>query len=74
MLYEVITDHAQTLEAIAATTLSPVPLSMRLGPTSERVYGRTVSSSFFEALGVRPALGRFFTPDEDDVPDRNNFV
>jgi len=67
--FRYLRDHARTLEAITATTLSPVPLSMRLGPTSERVYGRTVSSTFFDVLGVRPAFGRFFTPHEDDVPD-----
>ncbi len=30
----------------------------------ERLWGEFVSGNFFAALGVRPALGRFFRPDE----------
>lgn len=33
-----------------------------------RLRGLMVSESYFGTLGVRPALGRFFTPDEDEVP------
>ncbi len=32
---------------------------------AERVFGTLVSANFFEVLGTRPALGRFFRPDED---------
>jgi predicted permease len=34
----------------------------------ERRYGQLVSGNFFAALGLRPALGRFFTEDEVAVP------
>ncbi len=30
----------------------------------ERAYGLLVSDNYFSALGLRPALGRFFRPDE----------
>jgi predicted permease len=33
--------------------------------TPERVFGARVSSGFFSVFGVRPALGRTFTPEED---------
>src|ERR1043166_245959 len=33
---------------------------------TERVSGAYVSSGFFSALGVRPAIGRAFLPDEDE--------
>ena len=78
-------ERTQSLEAMAATTLSPIALSMRDGAAasvvpafdgassesapSERVYGRTVSANFFDVLRVRPALGRFFRGDEDVVAD-----
>jgi predicted permease len=32
---------------------------------TEQVSGEMVSGTFFPVLGVRPALGRLFTPDED---------
>ena len=31
----------------------------------ERLHGEMISSGFFELLGVNPALGRTFSPDED---------
>ena len=34
----------------------------------EQIFGELVSGDFFGVLGVRPALGRAFLPDEDKVP------
>jgi predicted permease len=34
----------------------------------ERIWGSLVSGNFFDVLGVRVALGRTFTPDEDRTP------
>ncbi len=34
---------------------------------SERVAGELVSGTYFPMLGVRPALGRLFTPEEDRI-------
>ena len=78
--FRYLREQTQSLEAMAATTLSPVPMSLRdsagasdlssaSSVSSERVYGRTVSANFFDVLGVRPAVGRFFRGDEDDVAD-----
>jgi putative ABC transport system permease protein len=39
----------------------------------ERLTGATVSAGFFELLGVRPALGRWFLPDEQE-PARSDVV
>ena len=39
----------------------------------ERVAGDRVSWTYFSTIGVRPAIGRDFTPD-DDIPDRNRVV
>jgi putative ABC transport system permease protein len=32
---------------------------------AEKIYGKWVSANFFEVVGVRPQIGRPFTPDED---------
>ena len=35
---------------------------------SERFFGELVTQGYFEALGIKPAAGRFFLPDEDSAP------
>jgi putative ABC transport system permease protein len=37
------------------------------GASSEQVVGAQVSANYFSTLGVRPALGRAFAPEEDRV-------
>ncbi len=36
---------------------------------NERVWGYLASGNYFDVLGVRPVLGRAFTPEEDKTPD-----
>src|SRR5271163_3594163 len=45
-------------EHIFGTTLS-------IGERAQRAYGSVVSANYFQALGIRPILGRTFEPDED---------
>jgi predicted permease len=42
------------------------PLSINFGGQTERVQGELVSGNFFEALGVKPLIGRVLSPEEDD--------
>src|SRR5262245_1309540 len=35
---------------------------------NERVWGYLATGNYFEVLGVKPALGRFFTADDDRAP------
>ena len=42
------------------------PVSVSLASQTERVMGELVSGNYFQALGIAPALGRVFTPEEDD--------
>ncbi len=39
----------------------------RLNGDSRRVRMTYISPGYFDLLGIRPALGRFFTPDEDRI-------
>jgi len=56
------------LEDLAALSIEPRPMSLALGDGATRIYGQTVSGNFFDVLGVGPAAGRFFLPEEDAVP------
>lgn len=40
-------------------------MSVGASERPQRVLGQMVSANYFSVLGVRPALGRTFTPDED---------
>jgi predicted permease len=44
------------------------PFSISDGTRNERIIGQFTSGNYFDVLGVRPALGRFFLPEEDRTP------
>ena len=64
--YRHLRDQSHTLDGLAAW--SKVDLTIATGGEGIAVYGNIVSGNFFSVLGTRPALGRFFTPDEDRTP------
>ncbi|MDB4914571.1 MAG: permease [Gemmatimonadetes bacterium] len=64
--YTFVRDRAQTLSGVAAW--GKTDLTISTGGTGHSVYGNIVSGNFFLVLGVRPALGRFFLPEEDAIP------
>jgi predicted permease len=64
--YTYLRDHANTLDAVAAW--GRVSLTIATGGQGTAVYANMVSGNYFEVLGVRPALGRFFASDEDRTP------
>src|SRR5262249_24820772 len=45
----------------------PVALNVGIDGQTERVPGELVSGTFFETLGVRAAIGRLITPEDDKV-------
>jgi predicted permease len=44
------------------------PLGLSHNGVNERVWGYLATGAYFDVLGVKPALGRFFTPDDDKSP------
>jgi len=58
-------DNNSSLAGLAAHC--PTPLSFNNG-TPERLRGDLVSGNYFAVLGVKPALGRLITPEDDDQP------
>ena len=55
-------DHLKLLAGLAVA--KPDPLSIGDEDHAERVWGELVSGNYFAVLGVKPAAGRFFSPDE----------
>jgi predicted permease len=66
LTYQSLRDRSQTLDAVAAW--GRVSLTIAAGGEGASIGGNMVSGNFFESLGVRPALGRFFAPDETRTP------
>jgi predicted permease len=71
--YKYLHDHSQTT-ALAAVDFAGGPMSLGTSGTSERVIGTLVSANYFDVLGTRAALGRFFRADEDAVPGERPVV
>ena len=71
--YQNMRAHSQTVE-VAAVDFGGGPMSLGTDGSSERVIGTMVSGNYFAVLGTRPALGRFFRDDEDQVPGERPVV
>ncbi|MEP6730799.1 MAG: ABC transporter permease [bacterium] len=64
--YTVIRDRTRTLSGVAVW--AKTNLTIAADGAGHTVYGNVVSGNYFSVLGVHPALGRFFLPEEDSVP------
>jgi putative ABC transport system permease protein len=51
-----------------------IPLSVAGAGQTERADGELVSGNYFEILGVRPALGRVFSQEDDRAPGAHQVV
>jgi predicted permease len=57
-----------------ACLVGPLGLTWSGGAEPRQLTGQLVSASYFDLLGLQPAVGRFFFPDEDKKPGGNNVV
>lgn len=60
--YEMFRRYAARADLFTGTLayLAPVAFGVSLNGRPERVWGHVTTPSYFDTLGVRPALGRFF--------------
>jgi predicted permease len=61
--YRDIRDRNQTFSDVSLFRLARIGFDAT--GTAQPVWGYEVSGNYFRMLGVQPALGRFFTPEED---------
>ena len=47
--------------------VAPVPCGVSIGGRTERFWGHLVTPSYFQVLGVRPLVGRFFGREEEQT-------
>ena len=74
MSYMNFKDYARQTQIFSSMTClaGPLPLTWSGGAEPRQLQGQMVSASYFDLLGLRPAAGRFFLPDEDTKPGGNN--
>jgi putative ABC transport system permease protein len=74
MSYPNFQDYARQTQLFSAMTClaGPLPLTWSGGAEPRQLQGQMVNASYFDLLGLRPAAGRFFLPDEDTKPGGNN--
>ncbi len=65
-VYRALRDNATAFDHVAATATVDVPLGR--GEGAQNVSGMLATATYFPMLGVSPALGRFYRPDEDQEP------
>src|SRR2546427_4273812 len=49
-------------------------VSLRVDDAADWIWAEATTANFFDVLGVQPALGRFFLPDEDTHPGGDSVV
>ncbi len=64
--WDFLRHNSRTLAGIGAWSKAVFTLASK--GEGITVYGNLVSGNYFSVLGVRPELGRFFLPDEDETP------
>ena len=70
--YRYLRDGTRRVADVAAWSM--MPLTISTGDESIAAQGTIATENYFSVLGVRPALGRFFTPEEDGAPGANPVV
>jgi predicted permease len=64
--YRDVRDKNTVFTELAASV--PVPIALSTDSEPEQIFGALASGNYFDVLGVRPVLGRTFSPEEDGAP------
>lgn len=71
--YEYLRDHNEVFTGLLAQG-GTTSLNLNTGGLPELVVGELVTANFFSVLGVTPAMGRTFIPEEDHQPGAHPVV
>ena len=68
-MYKALRDSSK--DAVNLFARYGTSINVMINGQSERVNGELVTGNYFEALGVTPALGRVFSPEDDVTPGKH---
>jgi predicted permease len=71
--YADLRDRNRAFSSLIAYRYNPLSMSVQ-ARENYRVWGYEAAGNYFETLGIKPLLGRFFGPEEDDKPGANPVV
>jgi len=69
--YADLRDKSRSFSGLTAAQFSSFGFATEKSALPQMKFGELVSGNFFRVLGVQPALGRGFRPDEDQVRGRD---
>jgi predicted permease len=72
--YVDLREQSRSFDGLVAFRFVVTSFAERRDEPAQRKFGLAVSGNLFEVMGVRPALGRAFRPDEDEVAGRDAVV
>jgi predicted permease len=70
--FKVLRERSEVLSGLAISMVTQISFSN--GVRSEVALGSLVSANYFDALGIKPVLGRTFLPAEDHTPGAHPVV
>ena len=63
--YTYLSDHARSFSSIGAYSAGVSKGTISFNGRDDMAMENTVSDNYFEVMGIRPFMGRFFTPGDD---------
>ena len=70
--YKDLRDHNRTFAGLVGYRISPMELETNAG--ADRIWGYLATGNYFDVLGVKPALGRFFQQSDDQHPGASPYA
>ena len=70
--YKDLRDRNQVLAGLVGYRMAPMELETDRGP--ERIWGYLATGNYFDLLGVKPAVGRFFNQSDDLHPGASPYA
>ena len=70
--YKDLRDRNQVLAGLVGYRMAPMELETNRGP--ERIWGYLATGNYFDLLGVKPAVGRFFNQSDDLHPGASPYA
>ena len=70
--YRDLRDRNESLSGLAGYRVSPIELET--GEGANRIWGYLATGNYFDVIGAKPMMGRFFHPEDDQNPGASPYA